>query len=93
MKENNIVDTRTYDLDQIDDVIRELDAAKIKVNALMDYNLRLRRLNDQEPNKKLMAHEFNRLSPIMELLNTDIFESIDKAIEILNKGNKAPEKE
>lgn len=84
--------TRTYDLDKIDDVLCELDDAKIRINALMDYNLKLRRLNDQQVNKNLMSHEYSRLSPIMELLNTDIFESLDKAISILDAQHKGGKK-
>lgn len=77
---------RTYDMDKIDDILVELDDSKIRINALMDYNLKLRRLNDEQTNKNLISHEYDRLSPIMELLNTDIFESLDKAIKLLDKG-------
>ena len=80
--------TRTYDMDKIDDALCALDDSKIRINALMDYNLKLRRLNNDQPNKNLLSHEYERLSPIMELLNTDIFESIDKVIEILGNGKK-----
>lgn len=85
--------TRTYDMDQIDDVLCELDDSKIRINALMDYNLKLSRLNDQQVNKNMMSHEYSRLSPIMELLNTDIFESLEKAIEILDAQHTEVKKE
>lgn len=75
--------SRTYDMDKIDDILRELDDSKIRINALMDYNLKLRRLNEEQANKNLVSHEFQRLSPIMELLNTDIFESLEKAMNLL----------
>ncbi|GEO78215.1 hypothetical protein [Companilactobacillus mindensis] len=78
--------SRTYDMDKIDDILVELDDSKIRINALMDYNLKLRRLNDEQTNKNLISHEYDRLSPIMELLNTDIFESLDKAIKLLDAG-------
>ncbi|KRL44571.1 hypothetical protein FD29_GL002136 [Companilactobacillus mindensis DSM 14500] len=73
-------------MDKIDDILVELDDSKIRINALMDYNLKLRRLNDEQTNKNLISHEYDRLSPIMELLNTDIFESLDKAIKLLDAG-------
>lgn len=85
--------TRTYDMDKIDDVLCELDDSKIRINALMDYNLKLSRLNDQQVNKNMMSHEYSRLSPIMELLNTDIFESLEKAIEILDAQHIEVKKE
>jgi len=85
--------TRTYDMDKIDDVLCELDDSKIRINALMDYNLKLSRLNDQQINKNMMSHEYSRLSPIMELLNTDIFESLEKAIEILDAQHTEVKKE
>ena len=85
--------TRTYDMDKIDDVLCELDDSKIRINALMDYNLKLSRLNDQQVNKNMMSHEYSRLSPIMELLNTDIFESLEKAIEILDAQHTEVKKE
>jgi len=85
--------TRTYDMDKIDDVLCELDDSKIRINALMDYNLKLSRLNDQQVNKNMMSHEYSRLSPIMELLNTDIFESLEKAIEILDGQHTEVKKE
>ncbi len=85
--------TRTYDMDKIDDVLCELDDSKIRINALMDYNLKLSRLNDQQVNKNMMSHEYSRLSPIMELLNTDIFESLEKAIEILDVQHTEVKKE
>lgn len=78
--------SRTYDMDKIDDILVELDDSKIRINVLMDYNLKLRRLNDEQTNKNLISHEYDRLSPIMELLNTDIFESLDKAIKLLDAG-------
>lgn len=81
--------TETYDLDKIDDVLCELDDSKIRINALMDYNLKLRRLNSDQPNKNILSHEFERLSPIMELLNTDIFESLDKVIQTLSIERKS----
>ncbi|WP_334333237.1 MULTISPECIES: hypothetical protein [unclassified Companilactobacillus] len=76
--------TRTYDMDQIDDLLCELDDSKIRINALMDYNLKLKRVDDEHENKNMLANEYKRLSPIIELLNTDIFESIDKSIKILD---------
>lgn len=81
--------TETYDLDKIDDVLCELDDSKIRINALMDYNLKLRRLNSDQTNKNILSHEFERLSPIMELLNTDIFESLDKVIQTLSIERKS----
>ena len=92
MEDNSDKVTRTYDMDKIDDILCELDDSKIRINALMDYNLKLRRLNDEQPNKTLMAHEYSRLSPIMELLNTDIFESLEKVIEILDSENEGNQK-
>ncbi|MQS76377.1 hypothetical protein [Companilactobacillus halodurans] len=83
--------TRTYDLDKIDDLLCELDNSKIRINALMDYNLKLGRINAEQLNKNLLAHEYKRLSPILELLNTEIFESLDKAIEILDRESLAEE--
>lgn len=80
--------TRVYDLDHIDDILKELDDSKIRINALMDYNLKLRRLNEEQANKNLLSHEFKRLSPIMELLNTEIFESLEKAMSTLDPKNK-----
>lgn len=80
--------TIAYDMDKIDDVLCELDDSKIRINALMDYNLKLNRLNEEQINKTMMSHEYSRLSPIMELLNTDIFESLEKAIEILGAKPK-----
>ncbi|CAJ1192285.1 hypothetical protein LCR01_14180 [Companilactobacillus crustorum] len=81
---------KDYDADDIDDILCELDNSKIRINALMDYNLKLRRLDGEQPNKALLSHEMKRLSPIMELLNTEIFESIEKSIDILNnKANRS----
>lgn len=81
---------KDYDADDIDDILCELDNSKIRINALMDYNLKLRRLDEEQPNKALLSHEMKRLSPIMELLNTEIFESIEKSIDILNnKANRS----
>lgn len=81
---------KDYDADDIDDILCELDNSKIRINALMDYNLKLRRLDEEQPNKTLLSHEMKRLSPIMELLNTEIFESIEKSIDILNnKANRS----
>lgn len=93
MDDQNDKVTRTYDLDKIDDILCELDDSKIRINALMDYNLKLRRLNDEQPNKTMMSHEYSRLSPIMELLNTDIFESLEKAIELLDAKNNSTKKD
>ncbi|TGD24897.1 hypothetical protein EGT49_01940 [Companilactobacillus suantsaicola] len=70
-KEKNQI--RTYDMDQIDDVLCELDDSRIRINALMDYNLKLKRVNE-DANKNLLSHEYQRLGPIIELLNTEIFE-------------------
>ena len=75
--------TKTYDADKIDDLICELDNSKIRINALMDYNLKLRRVNMEQPNKNLLSHEYKRLSPIVELLNNEIFESLEKSMSIL----------
>jgi len=75
---------RTYNLDKIDDVICELDDSKIRINALIDYNLEIRRINNEEPNKNLLSHEYERLSPIIELLDTEVFESLEKAMRILD---------
>ncbi|KRN97709.1 hypothetical protein [Companilactobacillus kimchiensis] len=88
---NNKTDkqTRTYDMDKIDDLICELDDSKIRINALIDYNLKIRRVNEEQTNKNLLAHECERLTPIIELLNTEIFESLDKSINILDTGNNS----
>ncbi|GAB5056220.1 hypothetical protein COSHB9_06070 [Companilactobacillus alimentarius] len=85
-KEKNL--TRTYNMDDIDDLLCELDDSKIRINALMDYNLKIKRVDDEQMNKDLLSHEYKRLSPIIELLNTEIFESIDKSIKILEAGSK-----
>lgn len=79
--------TKTFDADDVDDLLCELDNSKIRINALMDYNLKLRRIDEEQPNKNLLSHEMKRLSPIMELLNTEIFESLEKSIRILEKKN------
>ncbi|WP_119326409.1 hypothetical protein [Companilactobacillus musae] len=79
--------TKTFDADDVDDLLCELDNSKIRINALMDYNLKLRRVDEEQPNKNLLSHEMKRLSPIMELLNTEIFESLEKSIRILEKKN------
>lgn len=84
VKEKNL--TRTYNMDDIDDLLCELDDSKIRINALMDYNLKLKRINDDQINKNVLSHEYRRLSSIIELLNTEIFESIDKSISILDSG-------
>ena len=84
--------TRTYDMDDIDDLLCELDDSKIRVNALMDYNLKIKRINDDQINKNMVSHEYQRLSPIIELLNTEIFESIDKSIDILESNVKKQSK-
>ncbi|PMD67807.1 hypothetical protein [Companilactobacillus nuruki] len=76
--------TKEYDADKIDDILSELDDSKIKIDALMDYNLQLRRSNDQQINKNILAYEFARLSPIMELLNNDVFESLDRVAKVLS---------
>ncbi|HIY91757.1 hypothetical protein [Companilactobacillus sp. HBUAS56275] len=86
VKEKNL--TRTYNMDDIDDLLCELDDSKIRINALMDYNLKLKRINDDQINKNVLSHEYRRLSSIIELLNTEIFESIDKSISILDSGTK-----
>lgn len=75
-------------MDDIDDLLCELDDSKIRINALMDYNLKIKRVDDEQMNKDLLSHEYKRLSPIIELLNTEIFESIDKSIKILEAGSK-----
>ncbi|CAJ1195992.1 hypothetical protein CPEBRM1_ABPJDJAI_01723 [Companilactobacillus paralimentarius] len=85
-KEKNL--TRTYDMDDIDDLLCELDDSKIRINALMDYSLKIKRINDDQVNKNMVSHEYQRLSPIIELLNTEIFESIDKSIDILESNVK-----
>ncbi|CAJ1183182.1 hypothetical protein [Companilactobacillus paralimentarius] len=85
-KEKNL--TRTYDMDDIDDLLCELDDSKIGINALMDYSLKIKRINDDQVNKNMVSHEYQRLSPIIELLNTEIFESIDKSIDILESNVK-----
>ncbi|GEO59310.1 hypothetical protein [Companilactobacillus bobalius] len=84
--------TRTYDMDDIDDLLCELDDSKIRINALMDYNLKIKRINDDQINKNMVSHEYQRLSPIIELLNTEIFESIDKSIDILESNVKKQSK-
>lgn len=84
--------TRTYDMDDIDDLLCELDDSKIRINALMDYNLKIKRINDDQVNKNMVSHEYQRLSPIIELLNTEIFESIDKSIDILESNIKKQSK-
>lgn len=84
--------TRTYDMDDIDDLLCELDDSKIRINALMDYNLKIKRINDDQVNKNMVSHEYQRLSPIIELLNTEIFESIDKSIDILESNVKKQSK-
>jgi len=76
--------TKEYDADKIDYILSELDDSKIKIDALMDYNLQLRRSNDQQINKNILAYEFARLSPIMELLNNDVFESLDRVAKVLS---------
>jgi len=85
--DNKTGSTKTYDLDKVDDLIRELDDSKIRINALIDYNLKLKRVDAEQVNKNLLSHEFERLSPIMELLNTEVFESLTKAMDIL--GSKS----
>ncbi|CAJ2234732.1 MULTISPECIES: hypothetical protein [Companilactobacillus] len=89
-KEKNL--TRTYDMDDIDDLLCELDDSKIRINALMDYSLKIKRINDDQVNKNMVSHEYQRLSPIIELLNTEIFESIDKSIDILESNVKEQSK-
>lgn len=89
-KEKNL--TRTYDMDDIDDLLCELDDSKIRINALMDYSLKIKRINDDQVNKNMVSHEYQRLSPIIELLNTEIFESIDKSIGILESNVKEQSK-
>mgnify|MGYP003361677834 CR=1 FL=1 len=76
--------TKTYETDKIDDLICELDDSKIRINALIDYHLKLTRVNQEQENKNLLAHEYERLSPIIELLNTEIFESLQKSMKILS---------
>lgn len=80
--------TKNYELDKIDDLLRELDNSKIRINALIDYNLKLERVNNEQANKNLLSHEFKRLSPIIELLNTEVFDSIQKAMTILESESK-----
>lgn len=80
--------TKNYELDKIDDLLRELDNSKIRINALIDYNLKLERVNNEQTNKNLLSHEFKRLSPIIELLNTEVFDSIQKAMTILESESK-----
>lgn len=86
------MDTKTkqtitsYDTDKIDDILCELEDSKVKVNVLMDYNLKLRRLNRQQNDKNLLSYEQDRLSPITEILNNEIFEAIDKAMKLLSSG-------
>ncbi|KRL31212.1 hypothetical protein FD33_GL002192 [Companilactobacillus paralimentarius DSM 13238 = JCM 10415] len=75
-------------MDDIDDLLCELDDSKIGINALMDYSLKIKRINDDQVNKNMVSHEYQRLSPIIELLNTEIFESIDKSIDILESNVK-----
>jgi hypothetical protein len=87
MDNKNFKQNKVFDADEIDDLLCELDNSKIRINALMDYNLKLRRLDEDQPNKNLLSHEMKRLSPIMELLNTEIFESLEKSIGILEKKN------
>lgn len=89
-KEKNL--TRTYNMDDIDDLLCELDDSKIRINALMDYSLKIKRINDDQVNKNMVSHEYQRLSPIIELLNTEIFESIDKSIDILESNVKEQSK-
>lgn len=89
-KEKNL--TRTYNMDDIDDLLCELDDSKIRINALMDYSLKIKRINDDQVNKNMVSHEYQRLSPIIELLNTEIFESIDKSIDILESNVKEQNK-
>ena len=75
-------------MDKIDELLCELDNSKIRINALMDYNLKIRRVDNEQTNKNLLSHELKRLSPIIELLNTEIFDSLDKSIEIIQKSNQ-----
>ena len=83
--------TRTYDMDKIDDLLCELDNSKIRINALMDFNLKLKRINNEQMNKGLFSNEFERLSPIIELLNNESFESLDRAINILENDMEQAE--
>ena len=83
--------TRTYDMDKIDDLWGELDNSKIRINALMDFNLKLKRINNEQMNKGLFSNEFERLSPIIELLNNESFESLDRAINILENDMEQAE--
>lgn len=83
--------TRTYDMDKIDDLLCELDNSKIRINALMDFNLKLKRINNEQMNKGLFSNEFERLSPIIELLNNESFESLDRAISILESDMEQAE--
>lgn len=85
--------TRTYNMDDIDNLLCELDDSRIRINALMDYGLKIKRINDDQVNKNILAHECQRLSPIIELLNTEIFESIDKSIDILESDVKEKDKQ
>lgn len=83
--------SRTYDMDKIDDLLCELDNTKIRINALMDFNLKLKRINNEQINKGLFSNEFERLSPIIELLNNESFESLDHAINILENDMEQAE--
>ena len=64
--------TRTYDMDKIDDLLCELDNSKIRINALMDFNLKLKRINNDYLSQMILNQS---AKDVDEIVNTSTQES------------------